>query len=146
VLSTTVGETAADFLDTNLSLGLTTTTLVMAALLAGALLAQFRAARYLPAIYWVAVVLISIVGTLITDILSDSYNVPLEVTMAIFAAALAITFRIWYRTERTLLAEAPEVPTQARTTSATGRASGIGGTPLEVSGLFPSGPGSPGLC
>ena len=102
VLSTTVGETAADFLDTNLGLGLTTTTLVMAALLAGVLVAQFRAARYLPAIYWVAVVLISIVGTLITDILSDSCNVPLEVTTAIFAAALATTFRIWYRTERTL--------------------------------------------
>lgn len=102
VLSTTVGETAADFLDTNLNLGLTTTTLVMAALLAGALIAQFRAARYLPAIYWVAVVLISIVGTLITDMLSDSYNVPLEVTTAVFAAALAITFGIWYRTERTL--------------------------------------------
>jgi uncharacterized membrane-anchored protein len=102
VLSTTVGETAADFLDTNLNLGLTTTTLVMAALLAGALVAQFRAVRYLPAIYWVAVVLISIVGTLITDILSDSYNVPLEVTTAVFAAALAITFGIWYRAERTL--------------------------------------------
>ena len=66
VLSTTVGETAADFLDSNLNLGLTTTTLVMAALLAGALVAQFRTARYRPAIYWVAVVLIRIVGTLIT--------------------------------------------------------------------------------
>jgi len=101
VLSTTVGETAADFLDTNLGLGLTTTTLVMAALLAGALVAQFRAARYLPAIYWVSVVLISIVGTLITDILSDTYNVPLEVTTAIFTAALATAFTIWYGTERT---------------------------------------------
>ena len=41
-------------------------------------------------------------GTLITDMLSDSYNVPLQVTTAIFAAALAMTFRIWYRTGRTL--------------------------------------------
>src|SRR3979490_1514845 len=88
VLSTTVGETAADFLDTNLNLGLTTTTLIMAGLLIAALIGQFRAARYVPAIYWLAVVLISIVGTLITDNLSDNYDVPLEVTTAVFAGAL----------------------------------------------------------
>src|SRR5689334_14163424 len=102
VLSTTVGETAADFLDTNLNLGLTTTTLIMAGLLVAALVGQFRAARYVPAIYWVAVVLISIVGTLITDNLSDNYHVPLEVTTAVFAGALAVAFGVWYRAERTL--------------------------------------------
>jgi uncharacterized membrane-anchored protein len=102
VLSTTVGETAADFLDTNLNLGLTTTTLIMAGLLIAALVGQFRAARYVPAIYWVAVVLISVVGTLITDNLSDNYDVPLEVTTAVFAGALAVAFAVWYRAERTL--------------------------------------------
>jgi uncharacterized membrane-anchored protein len=102
VLSTTVGETAADFLDTNLNLGLTTTTLIMAGLLIAALIGQFRAGRYVPAIYWMAVVLISIVGTLITDNLSDNYDVPLEVTTAVFAGALAVAFGVWYRAERTL--------------------------------------------
>jgi uncharacterized membrane-anchored protein len=102
VLSTTVGETAADFLDTNLNLGLTTTSLLMGALLVVALAIQFRAPRYLPGTYWATVVLVSIVGTLITDNLSDNYSVPLEVTTGVFAAALALTFAVWFRSERTL--------------------------------------------
>ena len=67
LMAVTVGETAADFLGVNLGLGLTVTTMLMAVLLGVALLVQFRAEGYVPAIYWVAVVLISIVGTLITD-------------------------------------------------------------------------------
>jgi uncharacterized membrane-anchored protein len=102
VLSTTVGETAADFLDTNLNLGLTKTSLIMGALLAFALAVQFKAPRYIPAVYWVTVVLISIVGTLITDTLTDNYNVSLEVTTTVFAVALAGTFAAWYASERTL--------------------------------------------
>ena len=42
ILCTTVGETAADFLNTNLKLGLTGTTLVMGVLLAAVLVVQFR--------------------------------------------------------------------------------------------------------
>jgi uncharacterized membrane-anchored protein len=42
------------------------------------------------------------VGTLITDNLSDNYNVPLEATTAIFAVALALAFTTWYASERTL--------------------------------------------
>jgi uncharacterized membrane-anchored protein len=102
VLSTTVGETAADFLDTNLNLGLTRTSFIMGALLAVALAFQFRAPRYIPGIYWVTVVLISIVGTLITDNLTDNYGVPLEITAAVFAVALGIAFAGWYASERTL--------------------------------------------
>lgn len=102
VLSTTVGETAADFLDTNLNLGLTSTSLIMGALLAAALVCQFRMPRYVPGIYWTTVVLVSIVGTLITDNLSDNYNVPLGVTTAVFAAALASTFAVWHASQRTL--------------------------------------------
>src|SRR5437588_3720497 len=75
VLATTVGETAADFLSSTLNLGLTWTTVVMSAVLAGALVMQFRARRYVPAVYWFAVVAISVVGTLITDNLTDRFNV-----------------------------------------------------------------------
>ena len=77
VLATTVGETAADFLATNLNLGLTNTTYIMSALLAAVLVFQFRAPKYVPGIYWLAVVLISIVGTLITDNLVDNLGVSL---------------------------------------------------------------------
>ncbi len=102
ICATTVGETAADFLAENLNLGLTGTTIIMSALLAVALYFQFRARRYVPAIYWLTVVLISVVGTLITDNLVDNFGVSLKVTTTIFAIALAITFSVWYSSERTL--------------------------------------------
>ncbi|MCU1556746.1 MAG: Membrane protein [Microbacteriaceae bacterium] len=102
VLATTVGETAADFLNVNLSLGLTVTTVVMSLLLAAALVAQFRLRRYVPAVYWLAVVLISVVGTLITDNLVDNLGVPLWTTAVVFAVALTITFIVWFISEKTL--------------------------------------------
>ncbi|HEV7847495.1 MAG TPA: hypothetical protein VGO83_14675 [Thermoleophilaceae bacterium] len=102
VLSTTVGETAADNLNEKLSLGLTGTTYVMTALLIVSLAFQFRTRKYIPSVYWLAVVLISIVGTLITDTLVDTYGVPLETTTIAFSIALAVTFSVWYSSERTL--------------------------------------------
>jgi uncharacterized membrane-anchored protein len=102
VLCTTVGETAADLLNFNLNLGLTITTIVMSGFLSVALVVQFRLRRYVPGIYWLAVVLISIVGTLITDNLVDNFEVPLETTTIIFSVALAVTFAVWYASERTL--------------------------------------------
>jgi uncharacterized membrane-anchored protein len=102
ILATTVGETAADFLNTNLNFGLTNTTYVMGAILAVALVAQFRLRLYVPGVYWLAVVLISVVGTLITDNLTDNFGVALETTSIVFAAALAVTFAVWYAYEKTL--------------------------------------------
>jgi len=102
VLATTVGETAADFLSATLGLGLTNTTLVTSALLLLTLVFQFRADRYIPGIYWLAVVLISIVGTLITDNLTDNLGVPLVTTTIVFTIALALTFSAWYAAEQTL--------------------------------------------
>ena len=102
ILCTTVGETAADFLNTNLHLGLTGTSIAMGMLLIITLFFQFKAKQYIPGIYWLAVVLISVVGTLITDNLTDNLGVSLEVTTIVFAVALAITFTIWYASEKTL--------------------------------------------
>lgn len=102
VLSTTVGETAADFLADNLGLGLSLTSLLMAVLLAAALAAQLRARRYVPGLYWLAVVLISVVGTLISDNLVDNLGVSLWTTTIAFAVCLAATFVLWFRSERTL--------------------------------------------
>src|SRR6478609_6981795 len=100
ILSTTVGETAADFLADNVGLGLTTTSLIMAVLLAAVLVVQFRTRRYVPIVYWLAVVLISVVGTLISDNLVDNFGVSLWTTTIVFAACLAATFAAWYRSER----------------------------------------------
>jgi uncharacterized membrane-anchored protein len=102
VLCTTVGETAADYMSDNLGLGEKLTALIMAGVLVAALVWQFRKSRYVPGVYWLAVVLISIVGTLITDNLTDNYRVGTTVTTPIFAAALAVTFAVWYGFERTL--------------------------------------------
>ena len=102
ILATTVGETAADYLNVNLNLGLTNTTYVMSALLLVTLFFQFRAKQYVPSLYWLAVVLISIVGTLITDNLVDNLEVSLETTTIAFAIALGVTFVAWYASERTL--------------------------------------------
>src|SRR6476469_56013 len=86
VLATTVGETAADLLSDRLGLGLTNTTYLMSFLLIVALGFQFSSRRYVPGIYWITVVLISVVGTLITDNLVDHYNVSLRTTTILFAA------------------------------------------------------------
>ena len=102
ILATTVGETAADYLNTTLGLGLGGTTVVMAVLLVGLLVAQFRLPRYVPGVYWSAIVLISVVGTLITDNLTDDLGVSLVTTTVVFAVALAATFVAWYARERTL--------------------------------------------
>src|SRR3954453_19883078 len=67
VLATTVGETAADLLSVRLDLGLTVTSCVMGAVFVAALVLQVRAERYQPPLYWITVVLISIVGTLVSD-------------------------------------------------------------------------------
>src|SRR6266404_1746014 len=101
ILCTTVGETAADFLNSTLNLGLTGTTLVMGALLIIVLFFQFKARKYIPGIYWLVVVLISIVGTLITDNLTDNFGVSLETTTVAFGVALLATFGAWYTSERT---------------------------------------------
>lgn len=102
ILATTVGETAADFLNETMHLGFTTTSVLMTGLLVITLVFQFRARKYVPAIYWLAVALISIVGTLVSDFLVDGLNVPLHTTTLIFGVLLVIAFGIWYAQERTL--------------------------------------------
>ena len=102
VMATTVGETGADLLNFNLHMGLANTSLIMSGLLVAALLFQISARRYVPWLYWVAVVTISVVGTLITDNLSDNLHVPLELSTAAFALLLALTFAAWYAIEKTL--------------------------------------------
>ncbi len=102
LMAVTMGETAADYINVQLGIGLTNTSLIMTAVLIVALAAQFRQKRYVPWSYWLAVVLISIVGTLVTDNLVDNFGVPLIVTAIGFTIALVATFALWYSSERTL--------------------------------------------
>ncbi len=77
IISTTMGETAADLLSVKFNLGLVLASVVVGVMLQIALLVQLRAHKYVPAIYWVAVVLISVAGTLITDNLIENLGVTL---------------------------------------------------------------------
>jgi uncharacterized membrane-anchored protein len=102
IMCTTVGETAADYLNVNLGFGLTKTTYFTGALLIVLLAVQFRLRRYVPGVYWSVVVVISVFGTLITDNLTDRYNVPLTTSTIVFAIVLALVFAAWYASEHTL--------------------------------------------
>ena len=102
VLCTTVGETFADFLNFNLGFGLANTTIITGAVFFIVLFFQFKSSKYIPGIYWVTVVLISVFGTLVTDNLTDSMGVPLELSTIIFSVLLGLTFLLWYLSEKTL--------------------------------------------
>ncbi|MCU7558237.1 hypothetical protein RW115_10805 [Macrococcus capreoli] len=102
ILCTTVGETFADFINFNIGLGLTVTTLIMGIALIIALIFQFKTNRYRPLIYWITVVLLSVFGTLVTDNLTDNLSVPLEVSTIVFLILLGLTFLLWYISEKTL--------------------------------------------
>src|SRR3954465_8225053 len=110
VLSTTIGETFADYLTVNVGLGPLVTDAVMAAVLAAALVIQFRTRKYTPWIYWLCVVLVSIVGTQITDFFTDTLGVSLYLSTAVFAVVLAVVFAVWYRQERTLAITSIDTP------------------------------------
>jgi uncharacterized membrane-anchored protein len=102
ILCTTVGESLADYINETLGFGLTDTTLAFTGALVAVLAAQFKLRRYVPGVYWLAVVLISVVGTLLTDNLTDGQGVPLWLSTSVFTALLAVVFAIWYARERTL--------------------------------------------
>src|SRR6478752_4817262 len=102
ILCTTVGESFADYINETLGFGLTNTTVVFSVALIIALVAQFRLNRYVPGVYWLSVVLISVVGTLLTDNLTDGHGVPLWISTTVFAVLLAVVFSLWYAREHTL--------------------------------------------
>lgn len=102
ILSTTIGETFADFLTVNVGLGPAVTDGIMFAVLAVALGLQLRTRKVTPVIYWFTVVCVSIVGTQITDFLTDNLGVSLWISTGIFTVILAIVFSVWHAQERTL--------------------------------------------
>ena len=102
ILCTTVGESFADWINTTLGVGLSMTALIFTVILAAVLGWQLRLERYVPLVYWLAVVVLSVTGTLYTDILTDKLGIPLAVSTSVFAAALVVVFGVWYARERTL--------------------------------------------
>lgn len=70
--------------------------------LAFALWLQFRAVEYRAPVYWFAVMMVAVFGTMAADGIHDGASIPYSVTTPVFAAIVAATFFVWYRTEGTL--------------------------------------------
>ncbi|MEO5584182.1 MAG: hypothetical protein ABIQ75_01895, partial [Flavobacteriales bacterium] len=102
IVSTTVGETAADYVSVNLKLGLTNTMIIMGVITLLVMVWNFRQKRYFPPSYWSLIVMMSIEGTLITDFLVDNLGISLLVLDVVFAIAMALVFMLWYKKEGTL--------------------------------------------
>lgn len=102
ILCTTVGESFADYINMTLGVGLVPTSVMFTIGFAVVLAVQMRLTKYVPAVYWLTVVVVSVTGTLYTDILTDQSGVPLWLSSTVFSALLAIVFGVWYVRERTL--------------------------------------------
>ncbi|WP_329416209.1 hypothetical protein OG563_40920 [Nocardia vinacea] len=102
ILCTTVGETFADWINNSLGVGLNLMALLFTVVLAGVLGWQLWLERYVPFVYWLSVVVLSVTGTLYTDILTDNLSVPLAASTSVFAVVLAGVFGMWFARERTL--------------------------------------------
>jgi uncharacterized membrane-anchored protein len=142
ILCTTVGESFADYINMVLGVGLVATAVIFTVVSAVVLTVQMRLDRYRPGAYWLTVVVMSITGTLYTDILTDQAGVPLWISATVFSVALAIVFTIWFVRERTLsIHSIVSVPREAfywlavLTTFALGTA--LGDWTLELTGWGP---------
>jgi uncharacterized membrane-anchored protein len=102
LMAVTMGETAADYLAVNLGLGLPVTSIIMTVILLVVFNMQFDQKRYVPSTYWACVVLVSVVGTLLTDNITDNLGVPLEVSTAVFAMSMVALLAGWRSIEGTL--------------------------------------------
>ena len=90
--ATTVGETAADFLGTNLHLSTGDVTAIMSALLIAVLVFQFRSQKYVPAIYWLAILFTFALGTSAGDLVADQISVGYFWSLILFAAVIVAVF------------------------------------------------------
>lgn len=102
IFSTTVGETAADYMAVDLNVGLLGTTLIMGFVTIVAIFLNFNMKKYFAPAYWFLIVMMSIEGTLITDILVDRFNISLISLDIVFTIAMILGFIFWYEEEGTL--------------------------------------------
>jgi uncharacterized membrane-anchored protein len=102
ILCTTVGESFADWINMTLGVGLVNTAVLFTVIFVVVLTVQLRLPRYVPFAYWLTVVVVSVTGTLYTDILTDQLGEPLWISTTVFSVLLATVFGIWYARERTL--------------------------------------------
>jgi uncharacterized membrane-anchored protein len=67
-----------------------------------ALIIQFTVRQYIAWVYWLAVAMVAVFGTMAADAIHIQLRVSYIVSTLFFAVTLAIVFRVWHRTEKTL--------------------------------------------
>ena len=102
ILSTTVGETVADFISVDMNVGLMLTTLLMGLITVIGIFWNFKIKKYFAPAYWFLIVMMSIEGTLITDVLVDDYDISLITLDIVFTIMMIVVFSLWYKKEGTL--------------------------------------------
>jgi uncharacterized membrane-anchored protein len=106
ILSAIVGATVADSVSagvgSNLGLGMSATTAIMALIATSSLLWQLSTGHYVPGSYWLAVFTVSVLGTLVSDDLVDNLTLGRWTATGLFGAALVAAFVGWYCTEHTV--------------------------------------------
>ncbi|TDD96284.1 COG4705 family protein [Flavobacterium cellulosilyticum] len=102
IFSTTVGETAADYVSVNLKFGLINTVILMGVITILVTIWNFKQKKYYPTSYWSLIVMMSIEGTLITDLLVEKSSVSLVTLDVVFTIAMVLLFYFWYKKEKTL--------------------------------------------
>ena len=100
VLTTGMGETTSDYLAHGI--GPVVAVPIGGMALVGALLWQLRVRRYMAWPYWTAVAMVSVFGTMAADVLHVGLGIPYLVSTIAFTVVLAVVFRSWYASERTL--------------------------------------------
>tara|TARA_R110000868_G_scaffold53163_3_gene167180 strand:+ start:17911 stop:18672 length:762 start_codon:yes stop_codon:yes gene_type:complete len=102
IVSTTVGETAADYVSSNLNFGLINTAIIMGIITILVVIWNFKQKKYFPPSYWSLIVMMSIEGTLITDLLVETLSVSLLTLDVVFGIAMGLLFFFWHKKENTL--------------------------------------------
>lgn len=102
IATTGMGEAASDVMGHQAPLVAGPLVLASGAGLVAALVLQLRSDRYRPWVYWSAVAMISVVGTMIADVLRVGMGLSYATTTVVFTIAVAAALIAWYRSEGTL--------------------------------------------
>jgi uncharacterized membrane-anchored protein len=100
LLTTAMGEATSDFLVANYNPYIAV--FFGGVALALALFIQFSARRYNAWIYWFTVSMVAVFGTMAADGLHIQLHVPYIASTTFFAVVLAIVFKAWHKSEKTL--------------------------------------------
>jgi uncharacterized membrane-anchored protein len=99
LLTTAGGEAFSDYLDVH---GNAVAAAAEILIFVVAVIVQFRTRRYVAAAYWFLALAIAIFGTGVADAMHVVLGIPYAGTSALWAAALAVIFWLWNRSEGTL--------------------------------------------